>query len=467
MAMNFRNSDEASKVLRSLIPGGAHTYSKGNDQWPQNAPPCIEKGNGCFVWDLEGNRYLDWSMGLTSVAFGHANSEINSAAIEAMALGHNFQRPSVMEAKAAFAILNFLQDRGEMVKFAKNGSTVTSAAVKLSRAFTGRELVGICSDHPFFSYDDWFIGSTKCASGVPNAVSNLNRKFQYNDIESVRKMFLQNKNKIACLILEPVKIEPPKNNYLQLVRELCIENKAILILDEMVTGFKWHKQGAGKYYGIDADLYTWGKGLANGHSVCALTGRRDIMELGGIEHSKPKVFLTSTTNGAEIPQLAALIKTLEIIDRDPYIYEKNWKKGRDLKAKLNQLVMDEKLEQNISFVGEDCFFIMSIQNCKNHASNVAKTYFLQELIKEGQLFQGLFYPTIAHTEEAIELTLHAWKKVLPKFKIFLETGCRADLQGEPIKPVFRSFNSCECLTAEDCLNCQMKLKEIDSLLILD
>lgn len=431
------------EMLTKYIPGGAHTYSKGDDQWPEIAPKCIERGKGAYVWDADGNQFIDWSMGLTSVAFGHANEEINNAAVDAMQLGHNFQRPSTIEAIAAEKFLNFLSDRGEMVKFAKNGSTVTTAAVKLSRAFTNRNKVAVCTEHPFFSYDDWFIGSTKCSSGIPNAIKELTVKFSYNNIDSVRKMFENNKDEIACVILEPIKFETPKDNFLNKLYDECKKNGAILIFDEMVTGFKWHKQGAGKYYNADADLYTWGKGMANGHSVCALTGKKEIMELGGISHEKPRVFLSSTTHGAEIPQLAALIKTLEIIDSNPNIFENNWKVGKYLKMRLRELCAKNSLSDFIDFLGEDCFFVLDIKNPGNQKANIAKTYLIQELIKEGQLFQGLFYITAAHNEEIINKTISAWEKCLIKYKSFIEEKNSNSLIGSPMKPVFREYNHSE------------------------
>ena len=454
-----RTEDIGSK-LKNLIPGGAHTYSKGDDQWPQIAPQCLERGKGCYVWDADGRRYLDWSMGLTSICLGHAHEGINQAAIDAMALGQNFQRPSVMEAMAAERLLNFLEDRGDMIKFAKNGSTVTTAAVKLARAFTARDKVAVCAEHPFFSYDDWFIGTTRCPAGIPDYIKEYTTRFSFNDLASVEQMFKANPGSIACVILEPVKFEPPKPGFLQELYALCQQHGALLILDEMVTGFKWGKRGAGAYYGAKADMYTWGKGLANGHSVCALTGRRDVMELGGLDHSRPRVFLVSTTHGAEIPQLGALIHTLDIFDKDPGVFERNWALGANLRSQLNEVVATSGLSDTIEFQGEDCFFVAIIKKFGKHKANVARTYLLQELVRENQLFQGLFYPTAAHTESAIQETIHAWKLVLPRFKRFLAEGNRSELIGEATRPVFRAFNHCECLSAADCAKCHEKLEHV-------
>jgi glutamate-1-semialdehyde 2,1-aminomutase len=452
-----RTNEIGAKLLK-YIPGGAHTYSKGNDQFPEIAPKCIERGKGCYVWDADGNRFVDWSMGLTAICLGHCHEEINRAAADAMMnLGHNFQRPAVMEALAAEKFLTFLEDRGEMVKFAKNGSTVTTAAVKLARAFTGRGKIAVCSEHPFFSYDDWFIGSTKGHAGVPQAIRELTVKFSYNNMESVRAMFKANPQGIAGLIVEPVKFDPPKNSFLQELYAECQRHGTVLIIDEMVSGFKWHKRGAAAYYGAKGDLYTWGKGLANGHSVCALTGRRDIMELGGILHDKPRVFLSSTTHGAEVPQLAALIKTLEIFEKTPGAFERNWSKGRDVRTKINSIIRENGLDDTLELLGEDCFLALNIKKSGHHKANVARTFLLQELIRRGQLFQGLFYPTPAHDEEALKLTYAAWSEVLPIFKKFITSGRREELIGEATKPVFRAYNSCECLSADDCAKCESKL----------
>jgi len=450
------NTAKYGEIAMKYIPGGAHTYSKCDDQWPENAPSVIERGKGCYVWDADGNKFVDWSMGLTSVSLGHANEEVNSACIKAMEYGHNFQRPSVMEAMAAEKFISYLKDRGQMVKFAKNGSTVTTAAVKLARSFTNRSKVAICADHPFFSYDDWFIGTTKCSEGVPQQIRDLTLKFSFNDISSVEEMFRLNKNKIAALIIEPIKFEEPVDNFLNKLQKECEKNGTVFILDEMVSGFKWHNQGAGKYFGVDADLYTWGKGMANGHSVCALTGRREIMELGGITHDKPKVFLSSSTHGAEIPQLAALIKTLEIYESQNPI-KTAWRLGAKLKKDLSEIIKKYDLEDYISIVGADCLFAPLIKKSGSQKPNVARTYLFQELVSRNQLFQGLFYPTISHDESALKATLEAWDNSASLFKEFISGGDPQLLKGSPIKPVFRAYNSCECLSLSDCRKCEERL----------
>ena len=308
---NFANSRRYSREVHDLVPGGAHTYSKGDDQFAINAPAAITHGKGAHVWDVDGNEFIDCSMGLTSVSIGHGYEPVAQAVADAAFQGTNFQRPALIELEAAKLFLETVQS-GDMVKFAKNGSTVVTAAVKLARAFTGRNRVAICREHNFFSFDDWFIVTTPCDRGIPEKTREITTFFSYNNFESVEKLFLDNDHDIACLILEPVKFDPPENDFLHKVAEICKERGVLLILDEMVSGFKWSLQGAHNFFGVKADISTWGKGIANGFSACALTGRAEIMELGGIRNEgEDKLFLISTTHGAETTGLAAMNATIK------------------------------------------------------------------------------------------------------------------------------------------------------------
>ena len=200
------------------------------------------RGKGCHVWDVDGNEYIEYGMGLRAVTLGHAYKPVNEAAYRQMQLGHNFIRPSPVEVECAEEFLSMIPG-AEMVKFGKNGSDVTNAAVKLARAYTGRDLIAICGDHAFFSVDDWFIGTTAMSAGIPKAIQNLTVKFRYNDIKSVQALFDQYPNQIACVILEPEKDMPPVDKFLQKLKDLCEKHGAVFILDEMITGFRWHNGG--------------------------------------------------------------------------------------------------------------------------------------------------------------------------------------------------------------------------------
>ncbi|HOW16981.1 MAG TPA: aminotransferase class III-fold pyridoxal phosphate-dependent enzyme [bacterium] len=260
-------------------------------------PKFIARGKGSHVWDVDGNEYIDWAMGLTSVSLGHAYEPVIEAVKKELLNGSNFQCPSPVEVELAELFLKEVKT-AEMVKFAKNGSTVTTAAVKLARAYTGKKYVAFCSDHGFFSYDDWYIGKKPNNSGVLEELSNFSLTFKYNDIKSIETLFDQYSNQIACVILEPMEFDLPENNYLHEIKKLCKKNGAVFVLDEMITGFKLDYPGAHTMLDIEPDITTWGKGVANGFSTCVLAGKKEIMELGGIKHKKERVFLISTTHGA-------------------------------------------------------------------------------------------------------------------------------------------------------------------------
>jgi glutamate-1-semialdehyde 2,1-aminomutase len=184
-----------SRLLRA-IPGGAHTYSRGYDQYPANAPEILERGKGAYVFDANGKRYLDYGMALRAVNVGYAEEEIDEAAIRQIRNGNNLTRASVIELEAAELLVSLI-DSVEMVKFTKNGSTSVSAAVKLARAYTGREIVARCVEHPFFSYDDWFIGSTPITRGIPRETIANTKLFHYNDIASLEALVEQHPQQIA------------------------------------------------------------------------------------------------------------------------------------------------------------------------------------------------------------------------------------------------------------------------------
>ena len=232
-----------------------------------------EKERMCGIW--MGTNLLNITWDSVPLHWG-TGTPVIEAAYKEMKGGTNFTRPSPLEVECAEEFLSVVTG-AEMVKFAKNGSDGTSGAVRLSRAFTGRDFVAVCGDHPFFSVDDWFIGSTPMNAGVPKAIQALTLKFKYNDLDSLRTLFAQHPGQIACVLLEPEKEDPPVDDFLHEAQRLCREQGAVFILDESITGFRWHLGGAQKYYGITPDLSVWGKALGNGFSVAALAGKQDIM----------------------------------------------------------------------------------------------------------------------------------------------------------------------------------------------
>ncbi len=435
--VNYELSRRFSAEVHDYIPGGAHTYSKGDDQFPLKAPAAIVRGKGARVWDLDGNEFIDCSMGLTSVCIGHGYEPVAQAVCDAAFQGTNFQRPAAIELDAAKLFLETVES-GDMVKFAKNGSTVTTAAVKLARAFTGRNRVAIAKEHNFFSFDDWFISTTPCDFGIPAQVRSMTAIFSYNNYASVEELLADNNHDIACLIMEPVKFDPPVDNFLHKVAALCKDRGVVFIMDEMVSGFKWDIRGAHNFYGVKADLATWGKGIANGFSACALTGRADIMELGGIRREgDDKLFLISTTHGAETTGLAAMIATIQAFKQHNMI-SSNWARGEALKLRLEQVVAKHGLGKSLQLLGYPCLFVLVCRNATGEVDDAFRTLMLQEMIARGVLFQGLFYPTWSHQQAEMDHIAMAFDESCAIYHKAIDAGTTNQLLiGRPVKPVFR------------------------------
>jgi glutamate-1-semialdehyde 2,1-aminomutase len=435
--MNFEKGKALQKISHQLIPGGSHTYAKGDDQYPELSPAFLVKGDGCHVWDADGNEFIEYGMGLRAVTLGHAYKPVVEAAYKQMRLGINFTRPAPIEVECAQKLLSVISG-GEMVKFAKNGSDVTTAAVKLARAFTGRDRVAVCAEHPFFSVDDWFIGSTTMAAGIPEVVRKLTVKFHYNDLKSIVEMFKAYPGEIACLVMEPEKEEPPGKNFLAEVKRLCHENGALFILDQLITGFRYNLAGAEKEYGVLPDLCTFGKGLGNGFGIAALVGKREIMELGGLQHKKERVFLLSTTFGAEGHALAAALEIMRIYEREPVI-EHLYKQGDRLIKGINQLVEELHLVGHFGTMGRPCNLVYFTRDQDKKPSQPFRTLFLQETIKRGLIMPSLVV-SYSHTDEDIDRTIEKIGEALHIYRKALDESAEKYLVGPPSKPALRQYN---------------------------
>lgn len=435
--MKFCESKRLQRMSHSLIPGGAHTYAKGDDQYPEHTPMFITHGQGCHVWDTDGNEFIEYGMGLRAVTLGHAFEPVVEAAAKQMALGINFTRPAKIEVDAAEAFLQIV-DGAEMVKFAKNGSDVTTAAVKLARAYTGRELVAICGDQPFFSTDDWFIGTTEMNAGIPPVIANLTLKFRYNDLHSLRTLFDQYPGQIACVIMEAEACVPPEPGYLRQLKELCEARGAVLVFDEMITGFRWHLRGAQKFHGVVPHLSTFGKALGNGFAISALAGKREIMRLGGLQHDQRRVFLLSTTHGAEGHALAAAMETMRVYCQRGVV-DVLWTQGEKLRALVSQSIAENKLEKYFEMIGRPCNLVYATHDQHRQHSQPFRTLFIQELIRRGILAPS-FVVSFSHSDADLEQTAQAVHEALTIYRKALDEGVEKYLEGRPVKPVNRRFN---------------------------
>lgn len=424
-----------------VIPGGAHTYSKGDDQFPCNAPRAFARGKGGRIWDLDGNEFVDWGMGINNVLIGHAEDIIDESVIEALRQGQSFSRPTELEVEAAEALVALFEGM-DMAKFGKNGSDANTAALRLSRAVTGRELVAYDASAPFLSIHDWFIGTTAMHAGVPRVMSDLTVPFQYNDFESIERLFADNPRRLAAVILEPCREISPKPGFLERLRTLCNEHGTLLVFDEIITAFRYGLHGASGLFGVRPDLMSVGKGMANGYALTALLGRRVYMERGGIYQDHPRCFLLSTTNGAERSALAAGLATIRFY-RAHNVIGRLYKTGQRVIDGLNQIASRHGIAEYVGAFGDfPCRPVLKVLGHDGRPSMEYRTLFVQELIREG-VFMSWVCPCFRHGEKEITRTLEAFDAACAVYGKALERkSVKGLLEGIPARPVFRSFNKC-------------------------
>lgn len=446
--------------LHAVIPGGAHTYSRGDDQFPEIAPPLLVRGKGAYVWDSRGTQYLDYGMALRAVTLGYADPRVNAAAAAEMDKGVNLTRATLTELEAAETLVDLIPS-AEMVKFGKNGSNVTTAAVKIARAHTGRRYICIPRQHPFFSFDDWFIGTTAIKRGVLADHAAATLVFDYNDIGSLAALFDAYPDQIAAVMLEPATaVIPcpsacstpaewpatpcaacPRNgeNFLQQVQRMCRKNGALFILDEMITGFRWHLNGAQTFFGVEPDLSTFGKGMANGFSVAAVAGRREVMEVGSI--TKPgmeRTFLLSTTHGAEMTGLGAFIETVRIY-REEDVVGHLWAYGKRLADGIAGVAAAHGLAEHVQMDGPPIALNYITRDRDGEASLPLRTLLSQELLRRGVMMPWIAVSQ-AHGDAELQRTLDAFDGALAVYAQALDSGVERLLHGPAIRPVFRTHN---------------------------
>jgi glutamate-1-semialdehyde 2,1-aminomutase len=432
---SFAASSAYVSAVHDLIPGGAHTYAKGDDQYPDGMAPVIERGAGCRVWDIDGNEFVEFGSGLRSNLLGHGFEPVVRAARGWLENGVNFVRPHRLELEAAERLTELIPS-AEMVKFGLNGSDATTAAVRLARAYTGRDLVAVCRDQPFFSTDDWFIGTTPMSAGIPEAARRLTVQFAYNDLPGLAGLFDAHPGQIAAVILEAETVEPPAAGYFDGLRRLCDQYGALLILDETITGFRWHERGAQFVHGIDPDLCTFGKCLANGFPISALAGRREVMRLGGFADDADRVFLLSQTNGAQPWALAAMLATIEVCQRE-HVAAQLDQIGGELRRRVEQVVAGAGLSPYFQLRGRDCNLVYAARDGDGRPSQAFRTLVLQELADRGILAPS-FVVCAAHDRTAIDQLIDAMSELMPVYRRALEEGIDKVLRGRPVRPAIRA-----------------------------
>jgi glutamate-1-semialdehyde 2,1-aminomutase len=428
-------SDRAHRV----IPGGAHTYSRGDDQFPELAPQAFVRGKGARVWDIEDVEYVDWGMGINNVLIGHAEDIIDDAAIAAIRNGQAFSRPTPLEVEVAEAILELFPAM-DMVKYGKNGSDANTAAVRLSRAITGRDLIGYDESAPFLAIHDWFIGKTAVNAGVPKTIQDMCVGFRFNDTASVEQMFAEHRGKIACIVMEVCRDIRPVPGFLETVRRLCTENGTLLIFDEIVTAFRYALNGAHSLFGVTPDFLSIGKGMANGYAISAILGKREYMDRGGIRHDKERVFFLSTTNGPEQSALAATLATVRFYQTHDVI-ERIYATGEAVAEAVSHAATRHRIADYISAAGDFmCRPAPKFLGPDRQPSTAYRTLFLQEVMIRG-VFMPWVCPSFRHGSLELDQTRAAIDGACEVYARALDIGSAENLLvGPAARPVFRRFN---------------------------
>ena len=423
----IKKSDEYYKVALDLIPCTTQTLAKGPQQNVKGvAPKYLQRGKGSHVWDVDGNEYLDYLMGIGPLSLGYAYDKVDNAIKEQLKDGITFSLMHPLEVEVA-ELINKIVPNAESIRYSKVGADVTSAAVRLARAFTKRDKVLCCGYH---GWHDWYISVTDRNKGIPQSIQDMTYTFNYNDIQSVVDSIDED---TACVILEPYVFEEPKDNFLQKLRDEKKKNGTLLIFDEMWSGFRIALGGAQEYFKVNADLACFSKAVANGMPISILTGRKDIMSL--LEHD---VFFF-TTFGGEALSLAAVKATVtEMIEK--YVPAQLAKQGNKLKVGYNKIA--EKLGMSYTKCsGFDCRTIITFDSSAGNPLEM-KSLVQQEMIKRGILWGGFHNMSFSHSDGDIEYTLKTYNEVLPILKKAVDENNVKDLlRGEPVGPVFRKVSN--------------------------
>lgn len=423
----YHNSEKLLERALRTIPLGSQTFSKSKTQYPLGVSPLfIQRGIGSRVWDVDGNEYVDFINSLAAITLGYQDPDVDSAVAAQLREGVVFSLPHPIEMEVAEKIVE-LVPCAEMVRFGKNGSDATAGAIRLARAFTGRDHVAVCGYH---GWQDWYIGSTARNRGVPAATRALTHTWSYNDIASLEKLFQALPQDIAAVILEPMNLVEPQPGFLQGVKNLANKHGALLIFDETVTGFRYAIGGAQQMFGVSPDLATFGKGLANGYPVSAVAGRADVMRL------MEEVFF-SFTFGGETLSLAAALATMKKLEREPVI-ETIYRQGRTIIEQLQSIIAAADATDFLGVAGNPTWSFFTIKDCGNYSMWQIKTLFLQEMFARGILTIGTHNMSYSHTDGDLRQLLQAYSEVVPMLTKAVRNGTlESMLRCEPLEPLFK------------------------------
>jgi glutamate-1-semialdehyde 2,1-aminomutase len=423
----YSKSIEHLNRAERTIPLGSQTFSKSRAQYPVGVSPLyVAKAKGAEIWDIDGNRYIDLVSALASVTLGYGDKYVEAAVKKQLKLGVSMSLPGILEAEVAELIVEMVPS-AEMVRFGKNGTDATSAAVRLARAYTGRNHIIVCGYH---GWQDWYIGSTTRNKGVPDSVSALTHKFEYNNIASLEILLNEHEGEIAAVIMEPMNVGYPAPGFLESVQQLTRNAGALLVFDETITGFRFARGGAQELFGVTPDLSTFGKGMANGFPISAIAGRRDVMM------EMEEIFFSGTFGGELLSLAAAKVVLQRHLTED--ICGKLHLAGQALAEQTEMAIKENSLKSEINTSGHPSWRFINWNSTEKYSAGEIKSYFMQEVFKRGVLVLSTHNITLAHTPRTITEIVDVYNQSFSKLHRVLESQTlREELIVAPLKPLFK------------------------------
>lgn len=427
MSIRYKNSETLLDRALRTIPLGSQTFSKSKTALPFGVSPYfVDRAKGSRLWDVDGNEYIDFVNALACVTLGYCDPEVDAAVRKQMESGVTFSLPHTLEMEVAELLVEMIPC-AEKVRFAKNGTDATSGAIRVARAYTGRDRVAVCGYH---GWQDWYIGSTSRDLGVPRAVKELTHAFKYNDASSLQQALDAHPGEFAAVILEPMNAVYPKDGFLEKVQALAHQHGALLVFDETITGFRYANGGAQQAFGVIPDLATFGKGIANGYPLSALVGRSRYMDV--VE----QIFFSGTFGG-ETLSLAAARAVLTKLKNEPVV-ETLKVRGQKILDGVNQLISEMELTQVIAISGHPSWSFLQFKEAGGFSQLEIKTLFMQEVFKRGIYTLGTHNLSYAHSDADVEALLACYRDVFGLIKPAIASGTlKRCLECEPLVPLFK------------------------------
>lgn len=421
----YSKSERHLSRAQFTIPLGSQTFSKSRTQYPVGISPLyIDRAKGSKVWDLDGNKYIDLVSSLASVTLGYGDRRVDRAVRKQLQSGVSYSLPGILEAEVAEKICQLVPS-AEMVRFGKNGTDATTAAVRLARAYTGKDRVVVCGYH---GWQDWYIGSTSRNKGVPRATSDLTEAFKFNDLESLQKI-LSERDDVACVVMEPMNVRFPNPGFLEGVRELTDKCGVILVFDETITGFRFSEGGAQELFNVIPDLSTFGKGIANGFPLSAVVGKREIMM------EMEEIFFSGTFGGELLSLSAAKIVLGLHLRGDVVPLLKVI--GEDLNSATESLIRESGLDEVLSLSGHPTWKFLNWSDHESATAAELKTYFMQECFKSGVMVLGTHNVNAALSKSDLNKILKVYQMIFSDMQFSLASGnLQAKLEAKPLQPLF-------------------------------